>query len=372
MQHLDEGTIHAWLDGALSGEEAARVEEHAAACERCAAAIAEARGLVAGASRILMSLDNVPSSVTPQGRAAPTLSASTRQQPRALWHALHLTPARAAAAAVVFLAVGTTLVLRHKPDANTIQFAASQPAPLAPPAPATPIMPAPAPEQLPAATPQRKSVSAGNRVGARSAQPLKGAVRTSAPAIADSLASDRLTSDVEKRAQPLPAPSAAPSVARAPAADAAKNAETAAAGIAGRAAAPMVARERFGASNGFGLALAGCYVVAGDSIADLPRRIVLDSTPAAVEAMALRSTSSRDNVTNEGRTVSALLDGSLQPLRSWRWSPLPAGGIRLWSAASAVPPIQLTGAPGSEEVRGTTTRDGREVVVVLRRANCPG
>jgi anti-sigma factor RsiW len=29
MQHPDEGTIHAWLDGALSPEEAARVEAHA-------------------------------------------------------------------------------------------------------------------------------------------------------------------------------------------------------------------------------------------------------------------------------------------------------------------------------------------------------
>jgi anti-sigma factor RsiW len=28
MQHLDEGTIHSWLDGALSAEEAARVSAH--------------------------------------------------------------------------------------------------------------------------------------------------------------------------------------------------------------------------------------------------------------------------------------------------------------------------------------------------------
>jgi len=27
MQHLDEGTIHSWLDGALSPEDAARVEK---------------------------------------------------------------------------------------------------------------------------------------------------------------------------------------------------------------------------------------------------------------------------------------------------------------------------------------------------------
>jgi hypothetical protein len=61
MQHLDEGTIHAWLDGALSSEEAARVEAHVGSCSMCADATAEARGLIAASSRILTALDNVPS-----------------------------------------------------------------------------------------------------------------------------------------------------------------------------------------------------------------------------------------------------------------------------------------------------------------------
>lgn len=60
MQHLDEGTIHAWLDGALSVEEAARAEAHVASCTACAAAAAEARGLIAASSRILTALDDVP------------------------------------------------------------------------------------------------------------------------------------------------------------------------------------------------------------------------------------------------------------------------------------------------------------------------
>ena len=60
MQHLDEGTIHAWLDGALSAEEAARAEAHVASCPACADAVAEARGLIAASSRILTALDNVP------------------------------------------------------------------------------------------------------------------------------------------------------------------------------------------------------------------------------------------------------------------------------------------------------------------------
>ena len=60
MQHLDEGTIHAWLDGALSADEAARVELHVGSCETCSDAVAEARGLIAASSRILTALDDVP------------------------------------------------------------------------------------------------------------------------------------------------------------------------------------------------------------------------------------------------------------------------------------------------------------------------
>jgi len=65
MQHLDEGTIHSWLDGALSPEEAARLEAHVKECPQCAAAVAEARGFIAAASRILTALDNAPRGVIP-------------------------------------------------------------------------------------------------------------------------------------------------------------------------------------------------------------------------------------------------------------------------------------------------------------------
>ena len=63
--HMDEGTIHAWLDGALSPDESARVEALAGACTECAALVAEARGLVAASSRILSSLDTIPGGVIP-------------------------------------------------------------------------------------------------------------------------------------------------------------------------------------------------------------------------------------------------------------------------------------------------------------------
>lgn len=63
MQHLDEGTIHAWLDGALAPNEASAAEAHVQSCESCARAVAEARGLIAASSRILGALDDVPAVV---------------------------------------------------------------------------------------------------------------------------------------------------------------------------------------------------------------------------------------------------------------------------------------------------------------------
>jgi hypothetical protein len=112
MRHLEEGEIHAWLDGALDAEEAHRVEAHAAACVECGAAVAEARGLVAGASRILLALDNVPGDVIPKGTGsvAPTdelierVAAEGRR--RSPWWWTTSRGARIAAGLVLFAGAG--------------------------------------------------------------------------------------------------------------------------------------------------------------------------------------------------------------------------------------------------------------------------
>jgi anti-sigma factor RsiW len=97
MQHLDEGTIHSWLDGELTGDEAARVDAHIKECPECAAAVAEARGFIAASSRILTALDNAPRGVIPA--AAPK-----RRIDPLVW--------RIAATAMV-VAVGTLMVFRN-------------------------------------------------------------------------------------------------------------------------------------------------------------------------------------------------------------------------------------------------------------------
>ena len=102
MQHLDEGTVHAWLDGALPANEAASVEAHVATCAECSALVAEARGLIAGSSRIVSTLDVVRGDVVPK----------PKQPSRALWTRLHLSPSRAALAATLLIAVASLLVVR--------------------------------------------------------------------------------------------------------------------------------------------------------------------------------------------------------------------------------------------------------------------
>lgn len=101
--HVDEGTIHAWLDGQLDDEPAARLQAHIARCGACAADVAEARGLVAGASRVVGMLDETPS---PLVRPAPTPAADADLS---AWRLLRVTPARASIAAMLVVAVGIAL-----------------------------------------------------------------------------------------------------------------------------------------------------------------------------------------------------------------------------------------------------------------------
>ena len=100
--HPDEGTIHSWLDGALDAEQGARLHAHIAGCAECAERVAEARGLVAGASRVVTMLDEP----TPQAMHASTPTAGSNMT---AWRLMRVTPARAAIAAMLVVAVGITL-----------------------------------------------------------------------------------------------------------------------------------------------------------------------------------------------------------------------------------------------------------------------
>jgi anti-sigma factor RsiW len=375
MQHLDEGTIHAWLDGALDAEESARAEQHAASCASCAAAVAEARGLVAGASRILGSLDDVPSGVVPG-------SAFTQRRSRSLWTRLHLSPARAAAAAVLIVAVGTTLVLRQAPNegrraaltslaADTMRHSLSTPTSATPAEAAQPEVAA--------------SISPSTGVASRAGRPASGpaakpaqlpdkaqdaiAVAAAPANVADSVAVDRLTmpkKETPTLAQPMAAP--APRVA-----EAAKTA--ASAGVGGVATA-------FGRGAGQSSVAAalGCYAVTGDSVPGLPQQIQLDSTRLRENKLALSEVVVTGVTAGaQARRASALVNPpppaaaqSPQPPRSsWYWEPRLAGGILLRIAGTKPALVQLDSTTSSAEWRGVATIDGRPLTIVLHRVECP-
>ncbi len=101
--HPDEGTIHAWLDGALDAEQDARLQAHVAGCAECAERVAEARGLVAGARRVVTLLDE-PTTPAIMPASTPTAGANL-----SAWRLMRVTPARAAIAAMLVVAVGITL-----------------------------------------------------------------------------------------------------------------------------------------------------------------------------------------------------------------------------------------------------------------------
>ena len=102
MRHLDEGRIHAWLDGALGDDDARATEAHVSQCAECGARVAAARGVIAASSRILSALDHVPAGVIPDGAAGSGAAA------RPGWGRRY---ARLAAM-IGFIAVGTLVATR--------------------------------------------------------------------------------------------------------------------------------------------------------------------------------------------------------------------------------------------------------------------
>ena len=110
MQHLDEGTIHAWLDDELPADEAERMAAHASECPECGALVAEARGLIAASTRLLTALDDVPAGVTSSGSVASAKTAGAKG-PIVRRHWYDRTDLRAAAA-LLFVAGASLVAVR--------------------------------------------------------------------------------------------------------------------------------------------------------------------------------------------------------------------------------------------------------------------
>jgi hypothetical protein len=156
MQHLDEGMIHAWLDGQLPRDEAASIEAHVAECRPCADAVAEARGLIAASSRILTALDGVQRDVAPKPPSyaeASVSDGSTAPQPIVTASAAHraqrrwFTGGTLAAAAMIVVAIGTVTIMRAGGGSDVVVSArpSAGPSVLDSAAPLSSPVPSPAP-----------------------------------------------------------------------------------------------------------------------------------------------------------------------------------------------------------------------------------
>src|SRR6266511_2666276 len=77
MSHVDDGALHAYLDGELSPVERERLEAHVAACSACRARLDEERALIERASQLL-------GLALPPARAVPPPLHQLRQ-PRLMW-----------------------------------------------------------------------------------------------------------------------------------------------------------------------------------------------------------------------------------------------------------------------------------------------
>jgi anti-sigma factor RsiW len=152
-EHLDEGIIHAWLDGALPPDESRRVEALAGSCTECGALVAEARGLVAASSRILSSLDAVPTGVIPGTDRSADQLAMLRARKGATSRRWFRDPRMVAAASLFFMVGAVGVVWRAStsdpsvaemrapaPATDRAGVAAASSEPAAPPA----VLPAPA------------------------------------------------------------------------------------------------------------------------------------------------------------------------------------------------------------------------------------
>ncbi|MEP6766230.1 MAG: carboxypeptidase-like regulatory domain-containing protein [Gemmatimonadaceae bacterium] len=121
--HVSEDTVHAWLDRQLTESDASAVQLHASSCAECADLVAEARGLKAATTRIVGSLDVVAGGIVPREDVARTAShiVALANAAEKSEHAKIVVAKKfwrnpvvlRAAAAIVVMVGGTTLVMRN-------------------------------------------------------------------------------------------------------------------------------------------------------------------------------------------------------------------------------------------------------------------
>src|SRR5512146_909183 len=207
MSHVDDGTLHAYLDGESTAVEREHLEAHLAGCAACRARLEEERVLIERAGRLL-------GLVAPPERAAPPLHELRRPRPGGGGYRLPL-----AWAATIALAVGIGWYSRGlfrtpQPDQLQQKVAVESPFPAASAEPSAQAPSAPSGRLAPRR--DRSSPPASNQVASGAAQEMQRAERAeSTPARAAAGAVARLEAETARpalRDAVAPTPSAPPSI----------------------------------------------------------------------------------------------------------------------------------------------------------------
>lgn len=201
MSHLDEGTLHALIDGEIPSEELGPIEAHLATCPECRARLDEARGFVRTADRLVALVD------LPAEREAPAEVPAPAQ--RRAWRPRVHPSTLGWAAGLMLVAGGTWLLTTDSRRATSEIVANARGAADTPAAVAT--APAEQPEAAAAPAPPPPAVAqprAPERQLAQSAEESRRADGRPAPAEAEQdrgLA--RAPSSASKSSVAAPAPS---------------------------------------------------------------------------------------------------------------------------------------------------------------------
>jgi len=368
MQHLDEGTIHAWLDDALAGDEAAAVAKHVAECGDCAALVAEARGMIVAAGNIVAALDDVRGGVIPSSTPARATAGQSSQT--SLWRRLHFTPARAALAATLLVAVGSVLTVRRagQGDDQRIPPASTVVAPIIAQPTSRPSSPqpqaqtsaevahkvAPAPSPTPSnvtSAPAIASPPASRALNALAAKPSSGVA--DAQQIADSVRSATVDRVAAAPAASANAPAVAVTGAAKPSADSIRVAPERRAKVTALEEVAATAKTSALRSFAAGPSVEGCYEVRVDSASS--------SVAGILPRFELTSNSGVRSVTPEGHPDSTAAVG--------RWERVTPNVVRV-RFAEAREQQPLTLQFGSTSLTGRAGAGDRATNVAVARIAC--
>ena len=197
MSHVDDGTLHGYLDGELPAGEARDLEAHVAQCRECRVRLDEERALIARADELL-------GLAAPPDRAIPPFRPGDREPPVRLWWRVRLPLAWAA---TVVLALGAGLYLGS--GVLPRQRAALQNSGDVATAKALTAPPATEPTPSPAAPRQMQRLRSAAAAPTTVAAERKSAVKDQP---AEEVASERAAREVQPSAGPPPTP--APTVTR--------------------------------------------------------------------------------------------------------------------------------------------------------------